>query len=93
MLFANVCEGFISSCYGEYCKWRFFVLFGFSSVSCVYGERVLGSLLCARLVCSGVPPAGHALWAGGITFCNLWEEHLKVHKTAYEYLGIYVGVL
>ena len=23
MLFANVCEGFISSCYGEYCKWRF----------------------------------------------------------------------
>ena len=23
MLFANVCEGFISSCYGGYCKWRF----------------------------------------------------------------------
>ena len=38
MLFANVCAGFISSCYGECSFWRFFGFFGFLLVSCAYGE-------------------------------------------------------
>ena len=73
MLFANVCAGFISSCYGECFLWRVldvlvspwcFVHMGSSGLSglpVVY--KTLGS--------SGVPPAGHALWSevgGGITF-------------------------
>ena len=35
---ANVCEGFISSCYGGYCKWRFLGFLGFFLVSCAYGD-------------------------------------------------------
>ena len=65
MLFANVCEGFISSCYGEYCKWRFFGFCGFFLVSCAYGEySSCWSPYCVQdLGYIGVPPAGHALWA------------------------------
>ena len=39
MLFANVCAGFIRSCHGEFWEWHFFGFSGFSSVSCVLGER------------------------------------------------------
>ena len=38
MLFANVCAGFISSCYGECFLWRFLGFLGFFLVSCAYGE-------------------------------------------------------
>ena len=51
MLFANVCAGFIRSCYGEFWEWHFF---GF-----------LASLLC--LVCWGIAsfarlPFAHRTW-------------------------------
>ena len=38
MLFANVCAGFISSCYGECCEWRFFFGFLVSSWCLVHME-------------------------------------------------------
>ena len=73
MLFANVCAGFIRSCYGEFREWHFFWFFGFSSVSCVLGECYFcWSPFCTQDLGSfGVPPAGHvflALFSGGITF-------------------------
>ena len=79
MLFANVCTGFISSCYGECCFGRFFVLFGFFLVSCAYGEFWSFQAPCCvqDLGYSGVPPAGHALRAevgGGITFVTSGEN-------------------
>ena len=50
MLFANVCAGFIISCHGEPCEWRFF---GFlASPWCLVHMEVpvlLVSLLCTRL--------------------------------------------
>ena len=78
MLFANVCAGFISSCYGERWDWRF-LGFLVSSWCLVH----LGSASFAGLPCCvqdlgyiGVPPAGHALRAevgGGITFVTSGE--------------------
>ena len=64
MLSANVCAGFIRSCYGEFWEWHFWCF--------------LASLLCpvcleggASLASPPVPPAGHAFSAefgGCITF-------------------------
>ena len=73
MLFANVCEGFISSCYEEYCKWRFFVFLVSSWCLVHMGSSSFSGLPVVHKtwVTFGVPPAGHALWAevgGGITF-------------------------
>ena len=44
MLFANVCAGFISSCYGECGQWCFLGFFGFFSVSCAYGGSEEGTI-------------------------------------------------
>ena len=57
----------------------FFGFFGFFLVFCAYGESQLGwSPCCVQdLGYSGVPPAGHALWAevgGGITFVTSGEN-------------------
>ena len=72
--------------------WAFWFLLG---VLCIWGVLVfLGSLLCTRLGllrCAScwTRPLGGGRW--GHYHCNLWREYLKVHKTAYKYLGIYVG--
>ena len=92
MLFANVCEGFISSCYGECFSWRFFfvVLLG---VLCIWGVLAwLASLLCTRLGllwCAScwTRPLGKGRW--GHYLWNLGGECLAVHKTACMYLGIH----
>ena len=69
MLFANVCAGFSSACYGERWDWR---SLGFlASLLCLV-HMESASFACVHHI--GVPPAGHALWAevgGGITFVNL----------------------
>ena len=79
MLFANVCEGFISSCYGEYCKWRFWVfLVSFWCFVRMENTSLAVSPCYAQdLGYSGVPPAGHALWVevgGCITFVTSGEN-------------------
>ena len=83
MLFANVCEGFISSRYGEYCNWRFLGFFGFFLVSCACGGVLvfLGSLLCTRIGlhrCAScwTRPLGGGRWR--YYLCNLWGKYLKV---------------
>ena len=64
-------------------------------VLCIWGVLVfLGSLLCTRLGllrCAScwTRPLGGSRWEHYL--CNLRGENLKVHKTAYKYLGIYVG--
>ena len=56
----------------------FFGFFGFFLVSCAYGESLLCWSPCyvQDLGYSGVPPAGHALWAegGGISFVTSGEN-------------------
>ena len=57
----------------------FLFFFGFFLVSCAYGESKLCWSPCyvQDLGYSGVPPAGHALWAevgGGITFVTSGEN-------------------
>ena len=95
MLFANVCEGFIRFCHGEFWERRFL---GFlASLLCLVCLEFWWSPCCVQdLGYIGVPPAGHALWAEvgvGITFVTSGENNLKVHKTAYKYLGIFVGFI
>ena len=56
----------------------------------------LGSLLCTRLgllrcASSWTRPSGGGRW--GHYLCNLWGEHLKIHKTVYKIFGIYRGFL
>ena len=73
MLFANVCAGFIHSCYGEFWVWHFL---GFlASLLCLVclGSASFASLPFAQKtwVYFGVPLARHvllALFSGGITF-------------------------
>ena len=66
--------------------WRmlfFWFLFG---ILCIW--RV--SLLRTRLGSSGVPPAGHALWAevgGGVTFVTSREKTFKSIKPVFSVLG------
>ena len=91
MLFANVCAGFISSCYGECCLWRFLGCWFLLGVLCTW--RVLAllvSLLCTilgllRCASCRTCPFGRVRW--GHYLCNLWEEHLKIHKVANMYFG------
>ena len=92
MLFANVCAWFISFCYGECCFWSFLFFFGFFLAFCAYGEyKSCWSPCCAQdLGYSGVPPAGHALWAevgGGITFVTSMEKTSKSIKPPFSVLG------
>ena len=61
------------------CIWRILALLG--SLSCTR----LGLLWCSS---SWTRPLGGGRL--GHYLCNLWGEYLKVHKIAYEYLGIYV---
>ena len=70
----------------------FWVLLG---VLCIWGVlALLVSLLCTRLgllrcaSCWTRPLDGGRL---GHYLCNLWGEYLKVHKTAYKYLWVFVG--
>ena len=69
--------------------WAFGLLFG---VLCIWGILVfLGSLLCTRLGlhrCAScwTRPLGGGRW--GHYLCNLWEEYLTTHKTAYQYFGM-----
>ena len=70
----------------------FFGFFGFSFVSCAHGESWLcWSPCCVRdLGYSGVPPAGHALWAevgGGITLVTSGERTFKSIKQVFSFLG------
>ena len=92
MLFANVCAGFITSSDGELWVWRFLGLFGFFLAFCAYGEFWFFWAPCCvqDLGYSGVPPAGHALWAevgGGITFVTSGENTLKCIKLPTSILG------
>ena len=97
MLFANVCAGFISSYYGECFGFGVFWAFCFFlGALCVWRVLVLlVSLLCTRLglhrcAFSWTRPLGGGRWEHYL--CNLQEECLTVHKTAYMYLG-FVGIL
>ena len=83
MLFANVCARSICSCYG---LWFWVLRFlGFLLLLCVLVDMGTARKfwLCWAPCCvqdlgySGVPPAGHALWAevgGGITFVTSGEN-------------------
>ena len=87
MLFANVCAGFVRSCYGECCLWRFLELLGF--LLCIWGVLVLlVSLLFTRLGlhwCAShwTRPLGGGRWWHYL--CNLRGECLTAHETAYRY--------
>ena len=96
MLFANVCAGFIRSCYGECLLMAFFWVFWFLlGVLCIWGVlALLVSLLCTRLGllrCAScwTCPLGRGRW--GHYLCNLWGEYLKIHNTAYMYCGSFFG--
>ena len=93
MLFANVCAGFISSCYGErsfrHFLGAFWLLLG---VLCIW--KILVLLVCCvqDLGYVGVPPAGHALWAevgGGITFVTSRENASQFMKRSVSILGFF----
>ena len=64
MLFAKVCEGFISFFYEDIVH-GFFVFFWFVLVSCASGDFQSFWALCCQqnMGYIGVPPAGHAPWA------------------------------
>ena len=64
---------------------EFFGLFGVFLASCAYGEFWLCLAPCC--VHCWTRPLGGGRW--GHYLCNLWEEYLSFHKTAYTYLGIY----
>ena len=73
-----------------------FLAFGFLlCVLCIWGVPVfLASLLCTRLGllrCAScwTRPLGGGRW--GHYLCNLWEEHLKVHKTPHKYFEDFLG--
>ena len=93
MLFANVCAGFISSCYGELWDWH---SLGFcASLWClVHMESASFASLpfCVQgLGYIGVLPAGHALWAeigGGITFVTFGETAWQLIKLPFSVLGL-----
>ena len=77
MLFANVCAGFIRSCYGEFLEWHFL---GFWA-----------SLLC--LVCLGGAsvaghPFAHKTWVTGHVFLALFGRGITFVNT-----GVYVWQL
>ena len=97
MLFAKVCEGFIRSFNVEFWERRFFGLFGFSSVSCVWEVLVLlVSLLRTRLGllrCAScwTRPLGGRRWVHYLR--NHWRERLAAHKTAYKYFCICLGFM
>ena len=80
MLLANVCEGFIRFCYGEFWE-RFFFFFAFwlfFCVLCVWVVLVLLiPLLCTRL---------------GLLRCASCWTRQAAHKTAHKYLCICLGV-
>ena len=65
MLFADVCAGFISSCYGEWWPPAFFGFLASIQRLVHLGVLVLLVYTCCEqgLGNVGVPPAGHALWA------------------------------
>ena len=96
MLFANVCAGFIRSCYGECFLRRFFFLV-FPWCLVTWGVLAwLVSLLCTRLGllrCAScwTCPLGGGRW--GHYLCNLWGEYFKIHKTAYMYCWEWWGFL
>ena len=88
MLFADVCAGFISSCYGGCGKWRLGGFLAFLWRLVHMGEvlaLLVYTLLCARL---GSPPCascwtrnlGGGPW--GHYLCDLWRDCLAAHKTA-----------
>ena len=97
MLFANVCAGFISFCYGE-CIWWCFLGFWVSSlVSCAYGGVLvfLVSLLCTRLGllrCASYRTCPFGSVRLGLYLCNLWEEYSKIHKVANMYFGSFLEI-
>ena len=81
--FANVCAGFISSCYGECWCHVHMESASFASLPVVYKAWVTSvCLLLDRPFVGG-------RWRHYL--CNLWGEYLKIHKTACQRFGIYVG--
>ena len=87
MLFANVCAGFLRSCYGEFWVWHFWVFWLLFCVLCAWGVlALLASLLHTRLGflrCAScwtrlldVVRWGHYLW-------NHWRECQAAHKIAF----------
>ena len=72
--------------------WGFWILL---CVLCIWGVLVLlVSLFRTRLGlhwCAScwTRPLGGGRWEHYL--CNLWEEHLKVHKTPYKYCGRFLG--
>ena len=95
MLFANVCAGFISSCYGECGKSVFFVFFWDSPwcLLCIWEVLAFlfytpfctgrGSRRCAS--CWTRPLGGGRWWH---YLCDLWGECLTAYKTAKYFYGI-----
>ena len=84
MLFANVCAGFISFCYGVCREWRFFGVEGrfglLLGALCIWGVLALPVY---PFVCTGLGshwcascwtrPLGGGRWRHYL--CNLWEEN------------------
>ena len=60
MLFANVCAGFIRSCYGEFWEWHFFVFWLLFCVLCALGSASFAGL-----------PFAHKTWV--ILVCLLLD--------------------
>ena len=89
MLFANVCAGFIRSCYGEYCFCFFSIFWFLLGILCIWGVLVLlVSLLCTRLGLLRCASCWTRLFGGGRWehyLCNHWRECQAAHKTAYCY--------
>ena len=99
MLFANVCAWFVGFCYGEAVLGLFFLFFlGFFLVFCAYGEywSCWSPCYAQDLGYSGVPHAGHALWAevgGGTTFATSREKTFKSMGPVPSFFWIYQGLL
>ena len=95
-LFANVCAGFISSCYGECGKWRFLGFLASLWCPCAYGEVL--ALPVYLLLCTGLGshwcascwtrPLGRGRWEDYL--CDLWGECLAAQQSAKYFMGLEV---
>ena len=74
--------------------WVFWFLLG---ILCIWGVLVfLVSLLCTRLGllrCASCRTCPFGIVRLGLYLCNPWGEHLKIHKIASMYFGIFWGFL
>ena len=93
MLFANVCAGFIRSCYGEFWDGMFWVFWLLFCVLCAWEVLVLLVLLLrTRLGLLWCAACWTRLFGGGrwvYYLCNHWRDREAANKIAYFYLWFY----